>query len=283
VIAAEPLPRSVAAGTSAGPRTAAQWPFVALLVLVATIAGGVSGGVVASLSVPAERPISSATAAPAVATTAPISLTALPDVPGIIASIRPSVVAIDVSATVRVGPRTVTAQGAGTGFVIASNGMIATNAHVVSGAQQITVTLADGSTAAGSVVGTDTTADLAVVHIDRTGLVPLPFGRSADVRVGQMVIVVGNALALEGGPTASLGIVSALDRTIGTTDGTTYSHLIQTDAAMNSGDSGGPLVDAQGRVIGINTAGASSAENVGFAIAIDTAAPVLEQLRTKGG
>jgi S1-C subfamily serine protease len=93
-----------------------------------------------------------------------------------------------------------------------------------------------------------------------------------------MVIAVGNALALEGGPTASLGIISALDRTITMLDGTTYANLLQTDAAINSGDSGGPLVDGQGRVVGINTAAVSDAQSIGFAIAIDDAASVLERL-----
>ena len=95
---------------------------------------------------------------------------------------------------------------------MATDGVIATCPHVVSSAQQITVTLSDGTKSSGTIVGMDTVADLAVVHIDRTGLTPIAFGRSGDLRVRDLVVAVGNALALAGGPTASLGIGSALDR-----------------------------------------------------------------------
>jgi S1-C subfamily serine protease len=98
------------------------------------------------------------------------------------------------------------------------------------------------------------------------------------MRVGDMVMAIGNALALEGGPTVSLGIISAKDRTITAQDGSSLSHLIQTDAAINEGDSGGPLVNASGKVIGINTISASEAQNIGFAIAIDEAMEVIDGL-----
>jgi S1-C subfamily serine protease len=250
---------------------------VALLLLLAILAGGISGGVVARLSRPeASSPPGAITAAPSATITPSVESS---DIPDIIASVRPSVVAIEVASTVRIGPRLVTQRGAGTGVVLTSTGEIATCAHAVSGAQEITVTMADGSTASATVAGTDADADLAVIHIDRTGLVPMTLGRSSGLRVGQPVLVIGNALALEGGPTASLGIVSALGRTITTTEGTTYTQLIQTDAAMNAGDSGGPLIDGAGRLIGINNASSSVAENVGFAIPIDVASPILERLR----
>jgi S1-C subfamily serine protease len=166
--------------------------------------------------------------------------------------------------------------------VLAADGIIATNAHVISGARAITVLLPDGSVLPATVVGTDAANDLAVVRIDRTGLMPMPLGKSADLRVGDLVIAVGNALALEGGPTASMGIVSALNRTVTTTDGRTVTHLIQTDAAINEGDSGGPLTNRSGQLIGINAIGATGAENIGFAIAIDEALAILERLRTSG-
>lgn len=253
---------------------------IVALLLIAILAGGISGGVVARLA----RPEASSSPAASPAITATPSATITPsvessDIPDIIASVRRSVVAIEVVSTVRIGPRLFTQRGAGTGIILTSTGAIATCAHVVSGAEEITVTMADGSTASATVAGTDADADLAVIVIDRTGLVPMPLGRSSGLRVGQPVVVIGNALVLEGGPTASLGIVSALGRTITTTDGATYTQLIQTDAAMNAGDSGGPLIDGAGRLVGINNAAASVAENVGFAIPIDVAIPILQGLR----
>lgn len=203
---------------------------------------------------------------------------AVPDVPGMLAALRPSIVSIDVTALTEGSDGTpAVSRGAGTGFVLTSSGMVATNAHVVAGARTVQVTFADGVALPATIVGIDRPDDLAVVKVQRTGLVPVRLGTSSDLRVGEMVVAVGNALALEGGPTASLGIVSALRRTI-EVQGATYTDLVQTDAAINSGDSGGPLVDAEGRVIGVNTAAASSAESIGFAISIDRAAPVLGQL-----
>jgi S1-C subfamily serine protease len=204
-----------------------------------------------------------------------------PDVRAVVARVRQSVVAIDVTViTHDPRGRGMTSTASGTGIVLTSSGMIATNAHVVSGAQEITVTLPDGSKVEGTLVGVRTAEDLAVVYVDRSDLVAAEIGRSSDMQVGDFVVAIGNALALEGGPTASLGIVSALDRTITTNEGGTYSHLLQTDAAINSGDSGGPLVNAAGQVVGINAASALSAENIGFAIAIDVVLPLLIDIYT---
>ncbi len=132
-------------------------------------------------------------------------------------------------------------------------------------------------------VASDATADIAVLLVDdTTGLVPATFGSGSDVVVGEPVVAIGNALALEGGLTVTEGIVSALDRSL-PTGTSSLDGLIQTDAAISSGNSGGPLVDADGRVIGINTAAASSggdvqASNIGFAIDVDTALSVAHQL-----
>ncbi|HLF76589.1 MAG TPA: trypsin-like peptidase domain-containing protein [Dehalococcoidia bacterium] len=250
-----------------------------LLVAVAAIAGAISGGLVASLSKDGGPSETAATAQPPAAATPPSAPPGLPDIPAIIANVRQSVVTIEVTVIGMIGPRSFTQRAAGTGFVLTSDGMIATNAHVISGAQSISVTLPDGSSVPASVVGSDSANDLAVVDIEKTGLTPMPLGKSNDLRVGDLVIAVGNALALPGGPTASMGIVSALNRTITATDGSSLSHLIQTDAAINEGDSGGPLTNRSGELIGINTIGSTSAENIGFAIAIDDAVPVLERLR----
>jgi serine protease Do len=148
----------------------------------------------------------------------------------------------------------------------------------------IRVITADGDRLEGRVIGADDNADLAVVRVRSDEDLPtVPLGRSSDLRLGETVVALGFALGLEGGPTVTSGIVSALGRTITAGDPNipeeerTYEDVIQTDAAINPGNSGGPLVDLNGQVIGINTAGAGSAENIGFAIAIDRARPIIEQ------
>ena len=174
--------------------------------------------------------------------------------------------------------QTTTVEGAGTGFVVDANGLIATNAHVVAGATDVKVTFDDGSTVDGTVLGTDTTDDLAVVKVDRSGLHALTLGDSDQLAVGMPVVAIGNALALPGGPTATSGIVSALDRSIATDNGEHLDNLIQTDAAMNPGNSGGPLLTLDGAVVGVNSAGATQAQNIGFSIGMSGAQPILEQL-----
>ena len=203
------------------------------------------------------------------------------DVAGVVAKAEPAVVSIQ--ADVSVGFRSAT--GAGTGVILTADGEVLTNAHVVDGASTVRVTLAGESRArTADVIGTDPAADLALLRIPgASGLPTADLGSSADVAVGDDVVAIGNALALRGGPTVTRGIVSALDRSLDTDSGT-ITGLIQTDASISSGNSGGPLVNAKGQVIGINTAVASSgrgsaAENIGFAIAIDKALPVVEQLR----
>ena len=156
-----------------------------------------------------------------------------------------------------------------------------TNAHVVDGATEIAV-IVDGKVRAASLVAADAGTDIAVLRLDDTsGLTPATLAED-DAAVGDDLVAIGNALGLEGSPTVTRGIVSALDRSIETASGT-LSGLIQTDAAISSGNSGGPLVDAGGRVIGINTAVAASgvnvqASNIGFAIPIDVALAIAEQL-----
>jgi S1-C subfamily serine protease len=218
-----------------------------------------------------------ATAAPDTGST-PRPAAAL-DTPSIVARTTPSVVSIRVTTSgTNIFQQSVTEEGAGTGFVARADGLIYTNAHVVNGADSVKVTLADGTTHDGTVVGVDATDDLAVVKIDVTDLPALTIGSSSDMQVGDPVVAVGNALALPGGPTATQGIVSALNRSIDTDNGEHLGRLIQTDAAINPGNSGGPLLNAAGEVIGINTAGASNAENVGFAISLDSAKPILDEL-----
>ena len=203
------------------------------------------------------------------------------DVAQVVAAVSPSVVSI----RSQLSNGFVQESAAGTGVIISADGEVMTNAHVVDGATTVKVTLAGESQARdATVVGEDTAADLALLKI--AGVTNLPaatLGKSSEVRVGDDVVAIGNALALKGGPTVTRGIISALDRTL-ETEGATMTGLIQTDASISSGNSGGPLVDATGKVIGINSAVAASgqgasAENIGFAIAIDNALPVLDRLR----
>ena len=200
-----------------------------------------------------------------------VDVDAKSDVSALIAKALPGVVSINVQVN--------GGQGAGTGFIITSDGQIATNAHVVADATSIEVQFSDGSTAPAKVLGLDRTDDLAVIKVDKTGLTALPLGKSSELKIGEPVVAIGNALALTGGPTATEGIVSALDRTIDTITGEHLTHLLQTDAAINPGNSGGPLLTLDGKVVGINSAGSQDAQNIGFAIAIDTAQPIISQLQ----
>ena len=200
-----------------------------------------------------------------------------------LSAVKASVVSIDTTITVSRGPFSGQSQGAGTGVVLDASGLIVTNAHVVDGATSIKVTVGDGAQRTATLVATDTTHDIAVLHVDdNAGLVTAPLGASSALAVGDDVIAIGNALALEGGLTVTQGIVSALGRSIETDSGG-LSGLIQTDAAISSGNSGGALVNAAGEVVGINTAVAASygsvtVSNIGFAIPIDDAVRIADRL-----
>jgi serine protease Do len=174
----------------------------------------------------------------------------------------------------------------GTGFVVRSNGIVLTNNHVVEDASAITVTLQDGTKLAATVLATGTDHDLAVLKVNADKLPTVTLGDSSNVAVGERVIAIGYALALDGGPSVTSGIISSLARTIQVQDQSsnanqpnvrTYQDVLQTDAALNAGNSGGPLVTLDGEVIGIDSAGNSSAENIGFAIAINAAKPLIEK------
>ena len=165
----------------------------------------------------------------------------------------------------------------GTGVVLEANGVILTNQHVIDGAISISVGLSDDSVFEGTVIGEDASVDIAIIKIEAEGLQPAPLGDSSILRVGEDVIAIGHALGLAGGPTVSKGVVSALGRTVNQ-GAEQLTDLIQTDAAINPGNSGGPLLNANGEVIGINTARLESGEGIGFAIEINLAQLVVEQL-----
>ncbi len=175
-----------------------------------------------------------------------------------------------------------TSRGVGTGVIVDEQGHILTNNHVVEGARLITVTLNDGRVLTAKVVGLDPTTDLAVLRIDATDLQPATLGDSSLLLVGSDVIAIGHALDLEGGPTVSKGVVSALNRVLQADPHTTIAGLIQTDAAINPGNSGGPLSDLSGQIIGINTAIIESGHGIGFAINSNEAQAIMLQLIENG-
>lgn len=173
--------------------------------------------------------------------------------------------------------------GAGSGVVISADGLILTNAHVIeSSGGKISVRFNDGVEAEATLIGASTSDDIALLKAERTDLTPATLGSSANLLVGDNVVAIGNALALGGDPSVTSGIVSAKDRSIN--DGQiALDHLIQTDAAINPGNSGGPLVNADGEVVGINTAIIDGAQNVGFSLAIDQVEELLDDLKAGKG
>jgi serine protease Do len=168
------------------------------------------------------------------------------------------------------------ARGIGSGFIIDGKGHILTNHHITAGSREIEVALTDGRAFEGKLVGSDPANDLAVVRIDAHDLPVAELGNSSELRVGQTVIAIGNPFGLVGGPSVTVGVVSALNRHI--LAERVYENLIQTDASINPGNSGGPLLDLTGGVVGINTANIPGAQGIGFAIPINTAKAVLDDI-----
>ena len=259
-----------------------------VVAVVVSLVVGVGGGLVGYfLGRSADR----RAAVPNVSTVAP-----LPQAPGntsprgdntiagIVASAMPSVVSIMFEGS--------SDSGSGSGFVIREDGYILTNNHVVEAAAdggKLEVTFNDGDSVKGTIVGRNAAYDLAVVKVDRTGLAPVTMGNSSAVKVGDAAIAIGEPLGLDG--TVTLGIISALDRpvTAGGSGETSYINAIQTDAAINPGNSGGPLLDGSGHVIGVNSAIATMATGgeggsigLGFAIPINVAKRLSEEIISTG-
>jgi len=172
-------------------------------------------------------------------------------------------------------------EGQGSGVIIDSKGLILTNNHVIDGATRVQVSLKDGRTFVGEVAGSDEATDIAVIRVDANNLPAAELGDSEALKVGQFVLAVGNALGLPGGPTVSLGVLSAMGRPLPGAD-LIFEGLLQTDAAVNPGNSGGPLADLQGKVVGINTAMIPYAQGVGFAIPINTVKRITNEIMEKG-
>ena len=268
------------------PRRAPRVWVVALIAALvgALVGGGVAGGVVALADNDGSKPtFVTGNPSDSVAARPSTALAKPGDIRSILEKVEPAVVRIDVTTA----PNAIGSQsGTGTGFIVDPSGIVVTNAHVADAetgqqAAQIVVTLSTGDSVRARVLGEDTTQDLAVLKIDRTGLPTVRLGDSDALQVGDAVVAIGNSLGIAGSPTVTTGIVSGLGRTVHVAGTETLVDAIQTDAAINPGNSGGPLVDVEGRVIGINTAIAdpSSSNNVGFAISISSAKPVVDELR----
>jgi S1-C subfamily serine protease len=222
-------------------------------------------------------PATAEQSAPVTAT--PVSTSAA-SISELVQAVRPSVVSVrqEVTQTGALG-QTRRGQASGTGFVLSADGYIVTNNHVIAEGDSPTVTFADGTSEPATIVAGDPSRDLAVLKVDRTDLVPLAVGDSDEVLLGEQLIAVGYALDLDGEPSVTAGILSAKNRTIVAENGVQLVNLLQTDTAINPGNSGGPLLNGRGEVVGINTAIAGGAENIGFAIAITPVMDVIDSLR----
>ena len=247
-------------------------------------------GAPSATTVPAPTSQPAPTIAQPAPTIAPRTVLQLPNVADTVERVRPAVLSIVAEVIVRDragNPRS--NFGSGTGVIITPDGLALTNNHVIEGAANITVTMDDGSQLEAELVGADRLTDLAVLRLPLGKYTFMPPDDSIKLRAGEWVIAIGNALALPGGPTVTVGVVSALGRTIGGAMGAPLYDLVQTDTVINPGNSGGPLISLAGELIGINTAvlrggggGGPPIEGIGFAINMETAVQVSQQLIADG-
>jgi S1-C subfamily serine protease len=199
-------------------------------------------------------------------------------VTGVVEKVGPAVVSIRITKHPR--SRQTGGEGAGSGVIIAQDGFVLTNNHVVDTADDVTVTLTDGRSFRAEIVGRDAATDLAVLRAEADALPAAELGDSDTLRVGQLAIAIGNPLGFQS--TVSTGVVSALGRSLRSQTGRLIENVIQTDVPLNPGNSGGPLVDSRGRVVGINTAMIFMAQGISFAVPVNTAKWVVGELVTRG-
>jgi S1-C subfamily serine protease len=275
----EPAPAPVPVSPAVPRKRAGMGSIVGVALLSAVLA---SGGTVVALGVSGALdrsvPASAIGTGTNVGAVQPVTIDESSATIAVAAKVSPAVVRITVTGNTNAGDLGVIPDtGVGSGVIYDSRGWILTNKHVVEGGSSFDVELNDGRVLSGSVYGIDTLTDLAIVKVEGTDLPSAALGSSDALKVGQLVVAIGSPLGTYSNSVTS-GIVSATGRTI-TTDGSDkpLSNLIQTDAAINPGNSGGPLLDADGNVIGINTAIASGSNGIGFAIPIDIARPIMEQ------
>ncbi|MDR7435622.1 MAG: trypsin-like peptidase domain-containing protein [Armatimonadota bacterium] len=268
------------------PRTPRQRSIASSLIvlLLVGIIGGILGGVVLPYYLqirPAVAPAAPPGTSPAAPQVTRVIETEESAIIKAVEKVRPAVVNVNtLTVTPDIFGQLFPQEGAGSGVIVRPDGYILTNNHVVQNARRITVTLLSGKTLQGRIVGADPFSDLAVIKVDtREPLPAAELGTSSGLRVGQLAIAIGNPFGL--GSTVTVGVVSALNRNIQLPN-LVVENLIQTDAAINPGNSGGALVDSKGRVIGINTAIIREAQGIGFAIPIDTAKAIMQQLISRG-
>jgi S1-C subfamily serine protease len=275
----EPAPAPVPVSPAVTQKRSGPGSIVAVALLSAVLA---SGGTVVALgaagALDRSAPAAAVGSGTNVGAVKPVTIDESSATIAVAAKVSPAVVRITVTGNPNAGDLGVIPEsGVGSGVIYDSHGWILTNRHVVEGGDKFDVELKDGRVLSGSVYGIDTLTDLAIVKVDGTDLPSAALGSSDALKVGQLVVAIGSPLGTYSNSVTS-GIVSATGRTI-TTDGSDrpLTNLIQTDAAINPGNSGGPLLDADGNVIGINTAIASGSNGIGFAIPIDIARPIMEQ------
>jgi S1-C subfamily serine protease len=273
-----PAPEPVTPSTTRR-RASGAGSLVAVSLLSAVLA---SGGTVLALGATGalNRPVSAPPAALGTnaGTTQPVTIDESSATINVAAKVSPAVVRITVTGSADAGNLGVIPEtGVGSGVIFNGDGWILTNRHVVQGGESFDVELKDGRVLSGKVYGIDTLTDLAIIKVDATDLPTAAIGESDALEVGQLVVAIGSPLGTYSNSVTS-GIVSAKGRTI-QTDGSSkpLTNLIQTDAAINPGNSGGPLLDANGNVVGINTAIATNSNGIGFAIPIDVARPIMAQ------
>jgi serine protease Do len=261
--------------------------FVSLLtlsLLMTACSGTLTTSTALGNTVPAASSTSTATptstalgnTAPTTSSTSLQNVVNMPSFADLVTAVEPSVVQIDISATVVTGRRTVQEQGAGSGWIIDANGTIVTNNHVVEGAISITVTNSEGNTFPAQVINTDPVTDLALIKINSSQLQNMKIGDASKLRAGDWVLAIGNPLGE--GIIVTQGIISRLGVSVPVSATQNYNDLIETTAPINPGNSGGPLINMAGEVIGITTLGASGVQGMGYAISMADALPVIQTL-----